>query len=306
MKNDIHKNNFLGKWLSGDLSNEELEAFKNTKDYLAYKDIVRGVEKFDRPVFDIEKGLKDQKIYNASYKEGKTSKVIKLRIWLYSAAAIVLAIIGIKTLFFQGTTIRTQIAQTEVITLPDHSLVTLNTDSTLKYNKGSFLKNRVLELKGEAFFEVQKGSSFTVKTKNGEITVLGTEFDAYSRGQTLEVHCFEGKVRVKKESSEVILTQGKGAKSNGKELLSIFKIINPKPDWLNGKSSFYEVPLERLIGELERQYAIKIHIGNVDVKRVFTGFFKHNNLEAALHTSFDPMKISYTFEKKGIISLKNK
>ncbi|GAA3607718.1 FecR family protein [Flavivirga amylovorans] len=306
MKSDINKDNFLGKWLSGDLSNEERKTFEESEDYIAYNDILRGVERLSRPVFDIEKGLKEQKIYNASYKEPKTSKVIKLRTWMYRVAAVVLLIFGLKTLFFQDVTIRTEMAQTQVITLPDNSVVTLNAGSSLKYDKDSFIENRVLRLKGEAFFDVSKGSTFTVTTKNGKITVLGTEFNVYSRDRTLEVHCFEGKVRIKKETNEVILTQGKGARSNEKEHLSLFEITNSKPDWLDGKSSFYEVPLEQLIKELERQYNIKIHKGNVDVKRIFTGFFNHTNLETALLTSFDPMNISYTFESQKIIVLKNK
>ncbi|WP_109301021.1 FecR family protein [Aquimarina sp. AU474] len=306
MKKDFNEDDFLGKWLSGDLSNEDRKAFEESEDYVVYKDILRGVERLDKPVFDVEKGLKAQKIYNTSYKKAKTSKVFKLRTWIYSAAAVVLVLIGLRTIFFKDVTIRTKMAQTQVVTLPDHSVVTLNADSSLKYDKDSFLEHRELYLKGEAFFDVHKGSSFTVTTKNGKITVLGTTFDVYSRDRTLEVHCFEGKISVKNEINEVILTPGKGTKSNKKEELSIVEISNPKPDWLDGKSSFFEVPLERLIKELERQYNIKIRTGNIDTKRVFTGFFKHTNLKVALSTSFDPMNISYTFEGDSIIALKNK
>ncbi|WP_282081463.1 FecR family protein [Aquimarina algiphila] len=306
MKSDMNKDDFLGKWLSGELSNEERKAFENSEDYLAYKDILKGVERLERPVFDVEKGLKEQKIYNASYNKSKSSKVIKLRTWMYSAAAVILVIIGLRTIFFQDVRIRTEMAQTQTITLPDNSVVTLNADSSLKYDKDSFTEDRVLQLQGEAFFDVSKGSTFTVSTKNGEITVLGTEFDVYSRNKKLEVHCFEGKVSVKKDDNEVILTQGKATRSNENESLSLFEITKLKPDWLHGKSSFYEVSLDQLIKELERQYNIKINTGNVDVKRVFTGFFNHDDLETALRTSFDPMNISYTFEGEKIIALKNK
>ncbi len=306
MEKDFNDDDFLGKWLSGDLSNEDREAFEKSEDYTAYKDILRGVERLDRPVFDVEKGLKEQKIYNASYIKTKTSKVFKIRTWVYSAAAVVLALIALRTVFFQDVTIRTKMAQTQVITLPDHSVVTLNADSSLEYDKNSFLERRELYLKGEAFFDVHKGSSFTVTTKNGEITVLGTAFDVYARDRTLEVQCFEGKVHVKNEANEVILTPGKGTRSNQNERLDIVNVSYSKPDWLDGKSSFFEVPLERVIKELERQYNIKIHTGDIDVNRVFTGFFKHTNLKVALSTSFDPMNISYTFEGDRIIVLKNK
>lgn len=307
MKKDSNEDHFLGKWLSGDLSDKELKSFKESKDYLAYKDILKGVERFDKPIFDVEKKLKEQKAFNATYKQNKKSKGIKPFTWVYSVAAIILVVIGLRVLFFQDvTTVHTKIGQINVLTLPDHSVVTLNADSSLEYDKNSFIKHKVLQLQGEAFFDVQKGSSFTVNTQNGTVTVLGTEFNVYSRDRILEVYCFEGKVSVRKEANEVILTPGKGAKYTPKEGFSVFEVANPKPDWLNGKSSFSEVPLNRLIQELERQYAIKIHAKNIDVKRVFTGFFIHNNLKTALKTSFDPMNISYTFDGEGIIVLENK
>ncbi len=306
MKKDINEDGFLGKWLSGTLSSEDQKAFESSEDYLAYKDILNGVERLNRPAFDVEKGLKAQKIYNVSYQEKKKAKVIRLRTWMYSTAAIFLVCIGLKMLLFKDITIQTEIAETQVITLPDNSIVSLNAGSSLRYHKNSFMKNRVLHLKGEAFFDVSKGSSFTVTTENGEITVLGTEFNVYSRDQILQVQCFEGRVKVNKEANEVILTQGKGVKSINKQDFSIFDFSNSQPDWLSGKSSFIEVPLEQLIKELERQYDVKIQTGNVDVNRIFTGFFKHNDLKIALRTSFDPMNINYTFENEKSIVLSNK
>lgn len=307
MKKDNDEDRFLGKWLSGDLSDKELKSFKKSKDYLAYKDILKGVERLEGPIFDIEKKLKEQKKYNATFKQNKKARAVKPFIWVYSAAAIIIALVGLRVLFFQDvTTVHTIKGQMSVITLPDYSVVTLNADSSLEYDKKSFLKQKILKLEGEAFFDVKKGASFTVNTQNGKISVLGTEFNVYSRNQTLEVHCFEGKVSVRKGGNEVILTPGKGVKYTPKEGFSTFEVSNLKPDWLNGKSSFSEVPLNRIIQELERQYNIKINAETIDVKRVFTGFFIHNNLKIALKTSFDPMNISYTFNKEGVIVLENK
>ncbi len=307
MKIDINENNFLAKWLSGDLSKEDQQAFESTEDHLAYKDILKGVDRFDKPIFDIEEKLKEQKDFNATYKGHQKSRVIKPMTWLYSAAATIVLLIGLKALFFQDiTTVYTKNGQMDVITLPDHSVVHLNADSSLKYNEKSFLEDKVLQLQGEAFFEVKKGASFVVNTKNGKVTVLGTAFNLYARDQTFEVHCYEGKVSVQKGEQEVILTPGKGAKYIPKEGFSVVEISNPQPDWLQGKSSFSEVPLGRLIQELERQYNIKIRTESIDLNRVFTGFFTHNNLKTALKTSFDPMNIGYVFDGKGLIVLKNK
>ncbi|WP_298544676.1 FecR domain-containing protein [uncultured Aquimarina sp.] len=306
-KNNMDKDNFLGRWLAGDISDEEKKEFENSSDYLAYKDILRNAEKFERPVFDVEKGLKDQKEFNKTYKNSPEKKVLKLRPWWYAAAAAILVLFGLRTVFFSSTELHTEIAETKTLTLPDNSLVTLNADSSIKYNKKSFTENRSIHLKGEAFFDVAKGSSFIVKTKNGDVTVLGTQFNVYSRNKLMEVDCFEGKVQVTNSQQTVILTPGKGVKSTIEGTLEPEEVNESKPGWMSGKSTFSQVTLQRLIGELERQYDIQITTNpNVDLNRVFSGFFVHNDLDKALQTCFDPMNISYIFKNSKNIELKTK
>ncbi|WP_281990265.1 FecR family protein [Aquimarina aggregata] len=306
MKKDMNEDDFLGRWLADDLSSEEKDMFEDSDDYLAYKDIVKAVDRFDRPVFDIDKGLKNQKEFNKTYKEPSAPKVIKLRTWLYSAAAVVVVLFGLRVMFFDASEISTDMAQTRIINLPDNSIVTLNADSAITYDKDTFEEDRVLTLKGEAFFDVAKGSKFTVQTKNGNIAVLGTEFDVYARDKKLEVHCFEGKVQVTKDKSVVVLTAGKGTKSSGQESLLLFDVTRLKPDWLNGTSSFDQVPISEVIQELQRQYNVKINTQDIDLNRLFTGFFGHDDLKKALKTSFEPMNIRYTFKNKKTIELQNK
>ena len=306
MKNDKSTTALLDKWLSGTLTDAEKQAFEATEDYLAYKDILNGVAQLEPPVFDVEKGLAAQKIYNRTYKIPKTPKGITRRVWGYCAAAVILVLIGANALWFKAVNVHTAMGQTQTVTLPDQSVVTLNADSHLSYTKRTFLKNRTLHLKGEAFFKVAKGASFTVHTSTGIISVLGTAFNVYSREKTLETQCFEGKVRVQKGANTVILTAGKGTSSHDNAGLVAFGISNLKPNWLEGKSSFVEVPLSRLIKELERQYDIEIRTEQINLNRVFTGVFTHDNLKAALITSFAPMNITYTFETKSRIVLKDK
>ncbi|AXT52684.1 DUF4974 domain-containing protein [Aquimarina sp. BL5] len=303
----MEKDNFLGRWLADDISEEEKKEFENSKDYLAYKDILKSVEKFERPAFDIEKGLENQKEYNKTYKATSKSKVLKPRFWLYTAAAVIVILIGLRTVFFTTTEVYTEMAETKTLTLPDNSLVTLNADSSVEYDKKSFEKNRIIHLKGEAFFDVAKGSSFTVQTKNGDITVLGTEFNVYSRNKLLEVDCFEGKVKVTNSKQAIILTPGKSVRSNIEGVLDSKEIKESKPNWMSGKSTFSQVTLKHLIEELERQYDVQITTNsNVDLNRLFSGFFVHNDLDKALKTCFDPMNIKYILNSPKEISLSNK
>ncbi len=84
------------------------------------------------------------------------------------------------------------------LTLPDSSTVTLNENSRLEYDAG--FSERVVQLSGEAFFEVtrQHGARFTVLTGDVSTTVLGTAFNvrAYPQEQEVEVAVEHGKVAV--------------------------------------------------------------------------------------------------------------
>src|SRR5690606_24114726 len=64
------------------------------------------------------------------------------------------------------------------ITLPDGSKVWLNAQSSLRYPVYFSGKERVVEILGEAYFEIAKNKAmpFKVITKSVEIKVLGTHF----------------------------------------------------------------------------------------------------------------------------------
>ena len=90
--------------------------------------------------------------------------------------------------------------------LPDSSFVALNMGSELYYTKKGWQTERRVELKGEAFFKVKKGSIFEVETDQGIISVLGTEFNVKSWNNYFEVTCYSGLVRVKTPKKTVQLS----------------------------------------------------------------------------------------------------
>lgn len=63
------------------------------------------------------------------------------------------------------------------MTLPDGSVVRLNSVSRLSYKPLGWYFSRSAELSGEAFFEVEKGSKFTIYSMLGSTSVLGTSFN---------------------------------------------------------------------------------------------------------------------------------
>jgi len=85
--------------------------------------------------------------------------------------------------------------------LPDGSRVLINVRTVIRI-PGTFDRSRVLDLDGEAMFDIlpDAGRPFVVHTRNLEIEVLGTRFrvDAYRSNAGEQVDLLEGRLRVKK------------------------------------------------------------------------------------------------------------
>jgi len=77
--------------------------------------------------------------------------------------------------------------QQQTVDLPDHSSMILNAESKAKFAE-KWDGERVVELDGQAFFQVQKGKRFTVKTAKGIVEVLGK---GNCRGTGYIVRCLQ-------------------------------------------------------------------------------------------------------------------
>ena len=86
------------------------------------------------------------------------------------------------------------------LTLPDGTLVFLNSESTLSYPSRFDSDTRNVTLQGEAYFEVAKNKirPFTVHTSGVDIRVLGTKFNikAYNDESDITTTLNQGHVRV--------------------------------------------------------------------------------------------------------------
>ena len=160
------------------------------------------------------------------------------------------------------------------------------------YNEESWQDARKLNLVGEAYFKVAKGTTFDVITDNGTVTVVGTEFNVKSRDKYFEVICYEGIVRV---VSDTITRQLKAGNTYRilNNSFSEAKSTDIAPQWLDQRSRFKAVPLGEVISELERQYNVKVSVKTTDSERLFTGGFSHDNLENALSAITQPMNLKF-------------
>tara|TARA_B100001250_G_C19739556_1_gene762394 strand:- start:447 stop:1340 length:894 start_codon:yes stop_codon:yes gene_type:complete len=174
----------------------------------------------------------------------------------------------------------------KTIILPDKSIITLNTSSSIKYKK-KFLINREIFLKGEAFFNVQKNEKpFTIITDYGIIKVLGTSFNVRSRADGFEIGVNEGIVEVSNKKSSFLIKQDQMIITKN-EIINKNQIINKPykdyPDWLNNKLYFNNTSILEVCGELERTFKIKIKFLTPSAKKLkVTGIIETKNITTVL------------------------
>ena len=154
--------------------------------------------------------------------------------------------------------------------LPDHSIVWLNSGTTLRYPTVFNKDNRSVELKGEAYFEVKADHEypFWVHTPNGlSVYVYGTKFNvaAYEDDSYIETVLEKGRVNVVTPNREtIILTPGeqllydKHTSRAEKEKVDVYG----KVAWKEGKMIFRNASLEEILKRLERHFNVDIEFHN--------------------------------------------
>lgn len=188
--------------------------------------------------------------------------------------------------------IATTIGEFEQVSLPDGTKVSLNANSKLSYS-GEW--NRTLSLEGEAFFEVTKGSKFTVNTTGGTVQVLGTSFNVFARDTDLVVACKTGKVKVEvaDKSYSQVITPGETV-SSMKDTVKMTK-IEPLMigKWQSGEFYFENRPVTEVLNEIQRQYQVTITTDSLEDK-LFSGYFISTaGLDMALSMVCEPLNLSY-------------
>ncbi len=300
----------IKKWLAGELSDEEKKAFESSAAFFEIKKLSDALQDFKAPEYDPEKEY--QKLSGKILSHKKTISLYdRLKPVLKVAAVLILTLtVGyFSYTYLSSSSIENEwIAEQSEVFLPDASVVMLNAGSKIRFDEKKWEKGRNVELSGEAFFKVNTGSQFNVITHQGEVTVLGTEFDVADWDNYYEVTCYSGRVKVITSQKTVILEPNEA-----------FRIINghanqytvsgkSSPAWTEGESSFKSVPLRFVFAELERQYNITLETQNkVDLSQEFTGSFSHKNLNIALESITVPVNLSYEVkDNKVVISVENK
>ncbi|WEK34317.1 MAG: FecR domain-containing protein [Candidatus Pseudobacter hemicellulosilyticus] len=164
------------------------------------------------------------------------------------------------------------------LSLPDGTRLWLNANSTLVYPAAFVGKERLVEISGEAYFEVAHNprQPFKVKIRNqAAVEVVGTHFNvnAYEDENTIQTTLLQGAVKVISEAAgttasplqnSVLLKPGQQARiaGNGQAAsgISIQEQVNLDQvmAWKNGLFNFEDASLKEVMNQLERWYDIEV------------------------------------------------
>ncbi len=291
----MNKEDYIKKWLEGTLEGEEKRTFEQTAEYKSLEKLSRSLMSFRAPEYDINAEYEQlQFIRYSTVKPGKVVTMNWLSPLLKIAAAFVLMAGGYFYFLYDPLTIvETLAAEKTELRLPDSSFVALNAFSKLSFKEKKWKQNREVELVGEAFFKVARGSRFEVKTSSGIIGVLGTAFNVKDRKDYFEVTCYEGSVEVRSEQQKVKLLPKQMFRVASGVIARDSIVTDDTPPWQLNESSFKSVSFRYVIQELERQYNVSISTRNVDTDQLFTGTFSHSDLSLALKSITIPLNLTY-------------
>ena len=193
------------------------------------------------------------------------------------------------------------------LVLSDGTKVFLNADSELKYPVEFSDGKRIVDLKGEAYFEVHKDSlrPFVVRVNGAEVTVLGTSFNVNTYGDDGQIYTtlVNGSVRVSsvKNGQAEVLKPGMQSVMNVQSgLLTVRKVdVEPYVAWREGRFVFRAMTLDLIMRQLQRWYDFEVFYQNSELKDYeFRGVIKRDmDLDKVL--SVIKATTNVDFEVKG-------
>lgn len=177
------------------------------------------------------------------------------------------------------------------LTLSDGTRVWLNAETELRYPVQFNGKERVVYLKGEAYFEVAKNKKkpFLVQVDNMSVKVYGTEFNVntYDKIETVLV---TGSVSMNQGGKEVLLKpnqKGVFDQASGKITVEDVDVL-AYVSWKNGDFIFRNESLNSIMDKLSRWYGLEVLYQDARLQNVrLSGNLKRYKDVRELFVSFE-------------------
>lgn len=244
--------------------------------------------------------------------EGKIAEQTGVEIFKAADNKLVYKISAIQAGYSQSNTVLTANGEQYSVVLPDGTKVWLNAASSLKFPTTFDSKaSRIVELTGEAYFEVAKDKShpFIVKTDEQEIMVLGTHFNvsSYDDEQTTKTTLLEGSVKVISKgiaTTTAILKPGQQAQLSSRALKVKEVDLSESMAWKNGDFNFENEDLSSILHQVSRWYNVKIvDNGNHDGLKLTGMVSRSKSLATVLKSLEGTAKVKFKVEGQNVTVL---
>jgi len=195
------------------------------------------------------------------------------------------------------------------VILPDSSVVLMNAASSITY-PSTFrgMKNRLVELSGEAYFEITKDKAhpFIVKTAKQEVAVLGTHFNVNDYNQTAGTRTtlLEGSVKI---NNSYLLKPGELAINKAGSVKVVEADLESEVAWVKNEFYFRAEPLENVMTIIARWYNVEVNYQDEEIKHIplIGRISRTKSLAAVLERLAEAGHIRFKIEDRKVTVLPN-
>lgn len=219
--------------------------------------------------------------------------------WLAAATVSLLLLTIAGWWFYQRTinpellTIHTPYGQIRRVVLPDHSIVTMNGNTSIQYtDHWSTDSPREVWVEGEAFFEVvhtQNHQQFRVHLpERMNVEVLGTRFNVYTRQSATKVVLNEGRIQMRvadRPANQLEMKPGEMFFADTEAKIYYKKPVNAQAQssWRTDKLVFDGTTLMEIATLLHDTYGLDVEIRDAKLeKQKFSGTIPSKNAATIL------------------------
>ena len=193
--------------------------------------------------------------------------------------------------------------------LSDGSVVYLNTSSRLRYPVRFSGKTREVELLGEGYFDVKHDPDhpFIVKTKDVAVKVLGTSFNlrAYQEEEAIYTTLVEGRVEVRNQQSEVILSPSQQAVCTPEGRNIDVQTVNTDyyVGWISGRFIFNNTRLDDILTRLQQWYNFEVFYEKEELKDLpfSLNIDKHKEFAHILNALERTERVRFSIKDKTVV-----
>lgn len=195
------------------------------------------------------------------------------------------------------------------IVLSDGTKVWLNAYSSLKFPSRFDAKERLVELTGEAYFEVapNKSKPFKVRSQDQTIEVLGTHFNVSAyQSESTKTTLLEGSVKIytAANNNSKLLKPGQQSTINRQSEQIQLANINPEHAlaWKNGYFNFDNETLASIMSKIERWYDVEVEFEKAPSEKTYIGAVSRlRNLSAVLRALEETANVKFKRSGRKII-----